>query len=649
MKRSRSTPLALSWTLGAAGLMSVFGAMASAQAPEPLVWSASRYAQSTYQAPASVTVITRDEIVRFGYRTLADVLSTAGGMSTTYDRNYTYLTVRGLAKLGDFNTRVLLMIDGRRINQPTDDSGPIGTEGLVDLDAVERVEIIRGPGSTLYGTNAFYAVVNVVTRTGASVAGLEVHAYGGSFESAFGSLVGGAHRADGLDVFGSFSGFSTRGPDLYFREFDTEATAGGHAVGLDGDRTGKALLRVTKGDFSAEALYSSRRKEIPTASYDTVFGDPRARTNDGGGMVSAAFEHSFEDLSRLWVNASFNAGFYEGNYPYQPEVGLFSDYVRSRWLTLESQYQRFVGSHRLSVGGEARRNVRLDQGGSGVYADSRSSSVLAAFVQGEFRLGRRVLLHAGARYDHYDTFGGTLNPRIAVVAEPWTGTFLKGSYGRAFRAPSAYELHYEDGGLTQKPALVLDPERLETFEAALERRLRPGLKASLAVYHTRVRDVIGLTRDPQDGLLVFANGTEAHTSGLEMRLEGLLGPRLRARASYAFQHAEEGVEGARPAGSPRHVGYLGVSAAWIDDQLVSSLELRYVGERPALEDVNIAAYARFDVTLLVRPRFAPRWELQCKVTNLLDTNYADPGGNEHRQRALWQDGRTAWAGLRLRF
>jgi iron complex outermembrane receptor protein len=622
--------------------------MALAQEPAQLVSSASRYAQSTYEAPASVTVITREEIRRFGYRTVAEVLSAAGGMFTSYDRNYTYLTVRGLAKPGDFNTRVLLLVDGHRLNTPVDDGVGIGTEALIDLEAVERVEIIRGPGSTLYGTNAFCAVVNLVLRTGAGMKGVEAQAAGGSFQSGYGSLVAGTRSSGGVDVFGMASGYGSRGPDLYFPEFDTPETNAGRAVGVDGDRFGRALVRVMKDDFTLEGFVASRRKEIPTASYDTIFGDPRTRATDRGGMLSASYEHAFESLSRVWATASYNTGSYDGDYPYA-DSGLFSDYTRSRWLALEGQYQQFVAGQRISVGGETRWNAQMAQGGTGAFEDSRSSWVLAAFVQGEFHLGQRATLYAGGRYDHYATFGGTLSPRVALVAEPATGTFLKAIYGRAFRAPSAYELYYQDGGITQKPALRLDPERLETFEAAVEQRLRPRLKASLSVYHTRIRDGIGLTSDPADGLLVYANGETAQTAGVEVAIEGQVTPRLFTRSSYAFQKAEQGPEKLRPVNSPRHVARLGASLTFLDGQVVPSLEVRYLGARPTVGGAQVDSYTLANLTLQIRPNALKNIEVLAKVGNLSDAVYADPGGEEHRQDVLTQDGRTAWLSVRYRF
>jgi outer membrane receptor for ferrienterochelin and colicins len=624
------------------------GPAAHAQDAEPVLSSASRYGQSTYEAPASVTVISREEIRRFGYRTLADVLGATGGMFTTDDRNYAYVTVRGLAKRGDFNTRILVLLDGRRLNQPVDDSSLLGTEGVIDLEALERVEIIRGPASTLYGTNAFYAVINLVTRTGASAKGVEAQVAGGSFRSGYASLAGGTRTASGFDVFAMASGYKSRGRDPYYPEFDSPATSNGRAVGLDGDRFGRTFVRAMKGDFTAEGFYSSRHKDIPTASFDTLFGQPGETTHDGGSMLSASYEHAFENLSRVWATASYQSAFYDGDYPYAD--GLLRDFIHSRWVTVEGQYQKFVaGRHRISVGGEVRRNLQLEQGVVGTFQDRRSSWVVAGFLQGEAHLGERVTLYAGGRYDHDQNFGGAFNPRLVVVAEPGEGTFLKGIYGRAFRAPSPYELYYEDGSVTQKPALSLEPERLETFEVALERRLRPGLKASLAVYHTRARNLIGLTTDPADDLLVYANGATARSTGAEAGLEGQIGSRLFARASYAFQRAEEGPDDLRPVGSPRHVAHAAASLPLLGGQLVPALEVHYLGARTTLAGAQASAYTLAALTVQVRPRTIPRLELQGRVGNVFDTDYSDPGGEEHRQDLLMRDGRTAWLSVRLRF
>src|ERR1043166_3954738 len=123
----------------------------------PTVYAASKVEQKTTEAPSSITIVTADEIKRFGHRTLVDVLQSVQGFNVSYDRNYAFLGARGVS-LGDFNSRVLLLVDGHRVNDNLTDGAFIETAFILDIDLVDRVEIIRGPGSVLYGNNAFFGV-----------------------------------------------------------------------------------------------------------------------------------------------------------------------------------------------------------------------------------------------------------------------------------------------------------------------------------------------------------------------------------------------------------------------------------------------------------------------------------------------------------
>ena len=134
---------------------------------------------------------------------------------------------------------------------------------------------------------------------------------------------------------------------------------------------------------------------------------------------------------------------------------------------MEGQYVHAIGQRqRLLVGGEFRYNAVLDQGvtseTSMILKDRRNSAIAAGFIQDEIRLGRMVLVNLGVRHDRYEVFGSTTNPRAAVIINPVGRTTIKALAGRAFRAPSAYELYYHDGSVSQKPAVKLAPERLRT-------------------------------------------------------------------------------------------------------------------------------------------------------------------------------------------
>src|SRR5512147_2724178 len=137
------------------------------------IYSASKFEQKVMEAPSSVSIVTSSEIKMYGYRTLADVLRSVRGFYVTNDRNYSYVGVRGFGRPGDYNSRILLLIDGHRANDNIYDQAFVGTEAIIDVDLIDRVEIVRGPGSSLYGSNAFFAVVNVITKRGGDLKGIE--------------------------------------------------------------------------------------------------------------------------------------------------------------------------------------------------------------------------------------------------------------------------------------------------------------------------------------------------------------------------------------------------------------------------------------------------------------------------------------------
>src|ERR1700720_4037648 len=145
------------------------------------VYGASGFKQKVTEAPASVTIITSEEIQMYGYRTVADILRNVRGFYVTYDRNYSYLGVRGYGPSGDYNSRIAVLVDGHRLNDNIFDSGPVATEFPMDVDLIDRVEVIRGPNSSLYLASAFLGVINVVTKRGRDLKKVQVAAAAASY------------------------------------------------------------------------------------------------------------------------------------------------------------------------------------------------------------------------------------------------------------------------------------------------------------------------------------------------------------------------------------------------------------------------------------------------------------------------------------
>ena len=231
------------------------------------VFGASERIQPVTEAPASVSFITAEEIKRYGYRTLADILRGVRGMYVTDDRNFSLVGTRGFAKPGDYNSRILLLVNGHRVNDNVFGQAEIGAEFGIDPAMFERVEIIRGPASSIYGDSAFFAVVNVITRSGAALDGASVALEGGTLGTVLTRASVGRRLANGADIAVSGTFEQSAGVNrLYFPAFDTAATNNGIAEGLDGERLGQFYAQVRMNNFTFTGAYGNRRRDVPTAS-----------------------------------------------------------------------------------------------------------------------------------------------------------------------------------------------------------------------------------------------------------------------------------------------------------------------------------------------------------------------------------------------
>lgn len=622
----------------------------------PSVYGACKYDQKVTEAPSSVSIVTAAEIKRYGYRTLADALRSLRGFTTSNDRNYVYANVRGFGQPGDYNTRILVLVDGIRVNDNIFETGAVGTTFPVDVDLIERVEFIRGPASSIYGTSAFFGVVNVVTKRGRDYDGVEVSGEAGTFETYKGRLTGGYRFQTGAEVLVSGTRYRSRGDeDLYYPEFDDPATNGGRAMDSDADRFDQVFGKATLGDFTLEGFYNRRRKEIPTAPWGVHFNDDRNVTWDNQYGVDLKYDRAFADLSRVTARATYARYGYDGTYVYDygdetgPELVVNKDRDDGRWVLGEIQYLRtWFDAHKLNLGAEIRRNFRQDQRNFDreVYLDSdESSTVWALFAQDEWRIRDDLRLSAGVRHDHYSTYGNSTSPRLALVWNPAEKTALKALYGTAFRAPNAYELYYHDGPFTQKAPGDLDPETIRTYELVWEQHLGEHLRGVVSGFYYEIEDLIVFTEDPRDvteagdPLLVFGNRGGAQAKGIEAELEGKWPGGLEGRISYTYQLATDEDSGAWLVNSPRHLAKLNLGAPLFTEYLHGGLEVQYTSERRTFQERTVDGFWVTNFTLW-HSGWLAGLEVCASVYNLFDKTYADPGSAEHAQNGIAQDGRT---------
>ncbi|MFH1679745.1 MAG: TonB-dependent receptor [Candidatus Eisenbacteria bacterium] len=651
--------------------------MASGEAPRDLaalsleelmeievVYAASLHEQSVREAPSSVTIVTAEEIRCYGYRTLADLLDGAAGFYTSYDRNYVYLGTRGFSRPGDYNTRILLTINGRRLNDEIYGQASIGTEFPLDIDLIDRVEVIRGPSSSIYGTNAFFAVVNVLTKEGRDLGGGRVGGKGRSFGTYGTGLAFGGEHSSGASLLLSGSYYDSEGRDLYYPEFDDPATNGGVAEGADRDGSKSAYASLSRGGVRVEGLYGWRKKGIPTGAWETAFNDSRTHSVDERAYLALSYTRALGSGVEVSGEASYDWYGYDGDYVYEleeegePSTYVSTDYVRGEWWRGDlSLSVPLAERHRLMVGARGRYDARLHQkffDEEATYLDDeRTSGSWAFFAQDEVRVRDDLLVNAGVRHDHYETFGGTTNPRLALIWSPLARTTFKLLYGSAFRAPNPFELYYTDGeegdeDRVQKPNPDLSPEKLRTYELVLEQGLGARLQGSAAVFRTEVSDLISIETDPDDSLLVFRNLDEAHATGLEIGLSGSPRDGCRARLSYTYQESDDCRTGELLSNSPKHLAKLGIVSRLLGERLAAGFELRYTGDRKTPKGDTADGYVVGNLTLSSR-LLRGRLELSASAYNLFDKTYFDPGSEEHVQDLIEQDGRSFGVAARVGF
>jgi len=604
----------------------------------PKVYGASKIDQKASQAPASVTVVTSDEIKKYGYQTLGDVLQSVQGFNVSSDRNYQYLGVRGIS-LGDFNSRVLVMVDGHRINNNLTDGAFIGNEFILDMELADRVEIIRGPNAVLYGNNAFLGVVNVITKKGAQLNGVEGSATYGSFDTYKARVSYGRLFTNGVDLLISGTYYNSAGNSkLFYKDFNTPSQNNGEAVNLDGEESGSFFGALTYRDFSLEGAYIHREKDNPTAQYGTAFNDSRLNTTDEQGYAALKYAHNFENDFDLSARLYYDIYHHEIGYPFGPQLFYQEDDTGEWWGTEVQLDKRLWDRHTFTVGAEYRDDFKQESSLTTQPTVSRNRQSYGVYYQNDIAIFDNLHFDGGVRYDQYGDYNPAWDPRLALIYNPFEKSTFKAIYSTAFRAPNYTEL-------SDPRFQSIHPEEITSYEFVYEQEYGQYLRSSASVFYNQMDDLIVL----QSGSYTNFN---ANTKGMELALDGIWPNGIRGRASYSLQYTEDESLPWDMPDSPNNMIKLGLSVPVIKDKLFAGLEFRYVSSRDSLTTITSPSgqpvtvqgaqadgYAVINFTLFSQ-NLVKNLDVSASVYNLLDRQYSDPASQFHVQNVIPQNGRT---------
>jgi outer membrane receptor protein involved in Fe transport len=620
------------------------------------VYSASRHMEDVRDAPSSVSIVTAEQIRRYGWRTLADVLRSLRGFYTSYDRTYAYLGVRGFLRPGDYDSRILLLLNGHRLNDNVYDTANIGTDFPLDLDLIDHIEVVRGPGSSLFGTNAVFGVINVITRSPASTPSVEVAGDISSFFSRTGRVTvnGSRGRLSGL-ISGSM--YESAGPSpLFFPEFAALGMNHGLASNIDGDRYAHLFSQLQYGNLRVQALYSGRRKIIPTGSYETNFNDPGTRVNDSDLYLDIDYQRILSAKTTLDLRAYQHHYGYEGTYAYggtgSPERYLNYDSSVAAWSGLEATLNRDIGPHHLTLGATYEYSFRVNQktfdaGLPPMLNDHRTPWFAAGYGEAQFKLRHDFVLHAGGRFDYFKDYGAAFSPRAALVYSPNSRTTLKYIYGRAFRAPNAYESFYSDGVSTELPPQTLQKENIQSHEVVFDRSLTTWLGITLDGYFNQLDHLIDWVQDPANGLSHSVNLGRVRGRGLELEFNASHRSGVQGRASYSVGDAIDTLNEQALNNSPRQQGKLNVIFPATRHAFLS-LESQYTSAQQSYWQTRVPPSFLNNVTVSTRPLWGG-WEFSGSCYNALDRRWFSPMGPSDSLPAIQQDGRPLRFKVSYRF
>jgi iron complex outermembrane receptor protein len=606
-------------------------------AERKVVFTASKIEEHVDKSVATTTIITQDDIAHIGARNLIDVLRLVPGIGITQTQfGWREIEVRGVKTL--LSEKVQIMLNGHPLDHNLQNAGSAWVYDDLPVDTIKRVEVVRGPGSALYGANAFLAVINIITQSAKDLNGLHTSAGWGSFDTQQYRASWGRQFDNSAEAALHFNFTDTNG-------INSPISADSLSVqGLNSSAPGKTQLTEGRYDLEWQLGYKDfkldgryiNKKAGTFFGATTILSDDRTQQNYNDYFLRLSRTWKIQD--KLTVDTQLFHDFYSADNTWQFAPTLFARTGFQDTRTggeIQANYH-FSDTQTLisgfSYAKEQQDNI-LDQAGpdpqhltqAPFISEERIRNRWGIYVEDVWDPLKSLRLTLGARYDRYNDFGGTFNPRMGFNWEFIKNYSLKFSYGTAYRAPSFGEL-----GLANNPVLLgnsmLNPEEVKTFETGIIAHPVVGLTTQATYYHSAINQIISLVPD-QGATLKYANNGSLIAEGVELETRYDFDGNLQGSYVSANHVLQHGIQlGRQLADVPRHRTNL--TANWAFDSTWSSFAhvlikgntLRTVGDTRN----DVPAYALFDMGLLGKNMFGKKVDISFNVYNLFDKRYYDP-------------------------
>lgn len=625
--------------------------------------------QSLAKAPAITSVITAEDIEAAGAADIDEVLEMVPGLhvarSSTYNSIY---AIRGIYSAN--NPQVLVLINGIPINNLYSGSHGVAWGGM-PVNGIARVEIIRGPGSALFGSDAFAGVINIITKNKSDIKGTEVGARIGSFNTRDSWLLHGDsyhdvdiavmiehHKTDGArhrieqdaqtsldNSYGTHASYAPGTVNLAKNNLDLRTELSYHGWKL---RAGYQKREQGLGAGFAEALDPEGEVSDDRVSVDLTYRDPALTKNwDVSTQISylhgestgnimilppGTFNNSYpqgmlynSNGAERHINADIT-GFYTGWTNHSIRLGLGYTYASLYKYQEQSNYDNLTGRPY----NEAVSLVDVS-GTEHASLTPRKRENWHTFIQDVYTFAPDWEFTAGLRYDYYSDFNSAINPRFALVWQTWNNLTTKLLYGQAFRSPSLVELYAQND-----PAALgnpnLKPEVIHTVELGADYYLNDRMNFSLNLYSYRWRNAIQFVSQGGGRSMAQNIGTQ-RGHGFELEGRWQVSDTLKLIGNYSQQYSEN-VAGYESGYAPSHEVYLRTD--WLfRPQWSLAAQLNWIADRErTAEDPreNLENYTIADLTL--RYKSKKRWSAALGVHNLFNVDAREPSSSPTREGVI---------------
>jgi outer membrane receptor protein involved in Fe transport len=612
------------------------------------VVGAALHPQTLQDAPASVTIITAEDIRKYGYRTLGEALAAVRGFYLTNDRSYQTVGVRGFSLPGDYDSHLLVMVNGHNMaDNIFNYMLYAGNDFPIDMNLIKQIEIIRGPASALYGSNAMFATINIITKSPEEAGPLALTADLGSFGEKKVQVVETASFGNVKVLFsGSVYNNSGESP-LFFPQYDTAQNNNGNAIDMTGEKGYHFFSAMVWRNWTVTAAFAGDSKIQPISWGPTIFNDRGTANNDERNFIDAAYERLIAGGTLRW-RIYYDSFHYKGRGDYALPDGAVEDNRQSEvgdWVGTQLTYRiRPSIAGTITAGVESNIDIRgfltnYDVSPVPVVylSTSHPDRSLALIFQDEKQLSKRWKLDLGLRLDKSAYRRGFVSPRAALMytRSEWTYKFL---YGRSFRNPSAFQLFYGDG-IADAANPALRSESADTLEIDVERKLGKRINMQASAYGYRLHNVLVGVYLP-DGLLQYQNTPGIRAEGLELEINGRPTNWLEVTTSYALQQSRDD---SALENSPGHLAKLRFALP-LGRKFDLSSGMQYESSRWTVAGSSLKPLYLADFTLTSK-RLLRDCDVRLGLRNAFNTGYSDPIALNPAVDTMPQPGRTFFVEL----